>query len=82
MIEKEFSDGDRTVRFAQTSAPGIVNSWAFGDRSDGIYGRISGGGSAMILNGVTLNTVLSTTGERAPAFALYASEAARQTRCG
>jgi len=30
-------------------------------RPDGLYGRISGGGSAQILNGVTLNTVLSTT---------------------
>lgn len=61
MVEKEFSDNDRVVRFAQTTAPGIVNSWSLGDRSKSAYGRISGGGSAMILNGVTLNTVLSTT---------------------
>ena len=47
-------------RFAQTSAPGIVNSWTF-DQSKKAYGRISGGGSAAILKGVTLNTVLSTT---------------------
>lgn len=61
MIEKEMSDNDRVVRFAQTTAPGIVNSWALGDRADGVYGRISGGGSAAILNNVSLNTVLSTT---------------------
>ena len=61
MVEKELSDGSRTVRFAQTSAPGIVNSWSLGDRSKSAYGRISGGGSAEILNGVALNTVLSTT---------------------
>jgi phospholipase/lecithinase/hemolysin/uncharacterized protein YhjY with autotransporter beta-barrel domain len=60
MLEKELLNGDRTVRFAQTSAPGIVNSWTF-DRTKKAYGRISGGGSAAILSGVTLNTVLSTT---------------------
>lgn len=61
MLEKELNDGSRTMHFSQTSSPGIVNSWALGDRPDGIYGRISGGGSAQIVNGVTLNTVLSTT---------------------
>jgi uncharacterized protein YhjY with autotransporter beta-barrel domain/phospholipase/lecithinase/hemolysin len=61
MLEKELSDGSRTILFSQTSSPGIVNSWALGDRPDGVYGRISGGGSAQILNGVTVNTVLSTT---------------------
>ena len=61
MLEKELSDGSRTMLFSQTSSPGIVNSWGLGDRPDGVYGRISGGGSAQILNGVTLNTVLSTT---------------------
>src|SRR4029079_16652130 len=60
MLEKELLAGDRTVHFAQTSAPGIVNSWTF-DRTKKAYGRISGGGSAAILSGVTLNTVLSTT---------------------
>ena len=61
MLEKELCDDDRAVRFSQTTAPGIVNSWSLGDRSDGAYGRISAGGSAEILNGVSLNTVLSTT---------------------
>ena len=61
MVEKELSDNDRVVRFSQTTAPGIVNSWSLGDRSKSAYGRISGGGSAEILGGVTLNTVLSTT---------------------
>jgi phospholipase/lecithinase/hemolysin/uncharacterized protein YhjY with autotransporter beta-barrel domain len=61
MLEKELVNGSRTLHFSQTSSPGIVNSWALGDRPDGLYGRISGGGSAQILNGVTLNTVLSTT---------------------
>ena len=61
MLEMELANGSRTLHFSQTSSPGIVNSWALGDRPDGLYGRISGGGSAQILNGVTLNTVLSTT---------------------
>jgi uncharacterized protein YhjY with autotransporter beta-barrel domain/phospholipase/lecithinase/hemolysin len=61
MVEKELSDNDRTVRFAQTTAPGIVNSWSLGERSKSAYGRISGGGSAEIVNGVALNAVLSTT---------------------
>ena len=61
MLERELSDGARTVRFAQTTAPGIVNSWSLGDRSKKAYGRISGGGSAEILNGVAMNAVLSTS---------------------
>ncbi len=61
MLEKELSDNDRVVRFAQTSAPGIVNNWALGDRSKRAYGRISGGGSAEILSSVTLNAVVSST---------------------
>jgi outer membrane lipase/esterase len=61
MLEKELSDSARTVRFAQTTAPGIVNSWSLGDRSKKAYGRISGGGSAEILNGVAMNAVLSTS---------------------
>ena len=60
MVEKQLLDGDRTVRFAQTSSPGIVNSWTL-DQSKKAYGRISGGGSAAILKGVTMNAVLSTT---------------------
>jgi uncharacterized protein YhjY with autotransporter beta-barrel domain/phospholipase/lecithinase/hemolysin len=61
MVEKELSNGHRTIHFAQTSAPGIVNSWTVGDGSKGVYGRLSGGGSAAILNGVTLNALASTT---------------------
>jgi len=61
MLEKELSDGERTLHFAQTSAPGIVNSWVVGDGSEGVYGRLSGGASAAILNGVSLNALASTT---------------------
>ena len=61
MLQKELSDGGRTIRFAQTSAPGIVNGWSVGDDSKKVYGRVSGGGSAAILSGVTLNALASTT---------------------
>ncbi|HEU0284924.1 MAG TPA: autotransporter domain-containing protein [Sphingomicrobium sp.] len=61
MLEKELGDNDRVVRFAQTTAPGIVNSWSLGDRSKKAYGRLTAGGSAEILSRVSLNTVLSTT---------------------
>ncbi|NUS99481.1 MAG: autotransporter domain-containing protein [Sphingomonas sp.] len=61
LLEKELADNDRVVRFAQTSAPGIVNSWSLGDRSKKAYGRLSGGGSAQILGNVTMNAVVSAT---------------------
>ena len=60
VVEKELLDGGRTIRFAQQSAPGIVNSWAFEDRSKKAYGRVSFGGSAAILEHVSLNAVGST----------------------
>jgi uncharacterized protein YhjY with autotransporter beta-barrel domain len=61
MVEKELSNGHRTILFSQTSAPGIVNRWTVGDGSKGVYGRLSGGASAGILNGVSLNALASTT---------------------
>jgi hypothetical protein len=61
MLEKELLDDGRSVHFAQTSAPGIVNSWEFQDRSTKAYGRVAFGGSAGILNGVTINAVGSAT---------------------
>jgi hypothetical protein len=61
MVEKELLDGARNIRFAQTSAPGIVNTWDFDDRSKKAYGRVSFGGSAAILDRVNLNAVGSTT---------------------
>ena len=61
MLEKELLDGARSIRFAQTSAPGIVNTWDFDDRSKKAYGRVAFGGSAGILDRVSLNAVGSTT---------------------
>jgi len=61
MLEKEMLNGARSIRFAQTSAPGIVNTWDFDNRSKKPYGRIAFGGSAAIFNRVSLNAVGSTT---------------------
>ena len=61
MLEADLLGDGRTVRFAQTSAPGIVNSWQLEDRSKDPYGRFAAGGSAEILRGASLNALLSGT---------------------
>ena len=43
LVEKEFSGDGRVVRFAQTSAPTIVNSWEFEDASNKPYARFVSG---------------------------------------
>jgi uncharacterized protein YhjY with autotransporter beta-barrel domain/phospholipase/lecithinase/hemolysin len=60
-LEKDLIGDGRTVRFAQTSAPVIVNSWELGDRSKKAYGRLSGGAAAAILEGVSLDALVSAT---------------------
>jgi outer membrane lipase/esterase len=42
-IEREFEGDERTIRYALTAAPGIVNQWVIPERSDDIYGRITAG---------------------------------------
>ena len=61
VVEKDFTGDGRTVRFSQTSAPIIVNSFAFDDASKKAYGRFSGGFSAAILSSVTLDAAASLT---------------------
>lgn len=61
VVEKDFTGDSRTVYFSQTSAPSIVNSFAFDDASKDAYGRISGGFSAAILSGVSLDVAGSAT---------------------
>ena len=58
--EHDFSGDDRLITFAQTDAPTIVNSWTVG-RSKETYGRLSGGASANIIGGVSLDATVSTT---------------------
>ena len=61
VVEKDFSGDDRTVRFAQTASPTIVNSFALSDASKKAYGRFSAGFSAAILTGVSLDVAGSAT---------------------
>jgi outer membrane lipase/esterase len=61
MIEKDFTGDGRTIRFAQTSAPSIVNSFVLEDASKKAYGRFSGGFSAALLSAVTLDVLGSAT---------------------
>jgi uncharacterized protein YhjY with autotransporter beta-barrel domain/phospholipase/lecithinase/hemolysin len=60
-IEKDLIGDGRTVRFAQTSAPVIVNSWDLEDRSKKAYARLTGGAAASILEGVSLDALVSAT---------------------
>lgn len=41
--EREFEGDGRTIRYALTAAPEIVNQWALPQRSDDVYGRITAG---------------------------------------
>ena len=60
-LEKELDGDDRSISFAQTSAPGVVNTWAIDDVSTKAYGRFTGGLNARILNNVMLGAAISTT---------------------
>ena len=59
--EKDFKGDGRTFTFSQTSAPEIVNTFAVEDGSKHIYGRLTAGGSARILDNLGLDVSLSTT---------------------
>ena len=61
VLEKELAGGDRSVSFAQTSAPGIVNTFELEDISRKAYARFTGGASAAIFNGVALDAGVSMT---------------------
>lgn len=60
-VEKDFAGDERTIRFAQTSAPTIVNRYRFADGSKKAYARVSGGLSAAILERVSLDASGSAT---------------------
>ena len=61
VLEKELSDGARSVSFAQTSAPGIVNSWNFADNSKKAYARFTGGLSAGVISNVAIDGTIGMT---------------------
>jgi len=58
--EHEFSGSGGTIRFAQTDAPIIVNSWAMSSHK-GTYARVSAGGAATIFGTTSIDAAVSTT---------------------
>ena len=60
-VEKDFTGDGRTLHFAQTSAPTIVNHFALEDASKKAYGRFAAGFSAAILTNVSLDVGGSAT---------------------
>jgi phospholipase/lecithinase/hemolysin/uncharacterized protein YhjY with autotransporter beta-barrel domain len=61
MVEKDFTGDERTIRFAQTSAPTIVNSFTLEDASKKAYGRFGAGFSAAIFSNVSVDVAGSAT---------------------
>ena len=51
-LERQFAGDGRTVRYALTAAPTIVNQWVLPDRPDDLYGRVTGGVNVAISNAV------------------------------
>ena len=58
--ERELSGDGRVIRFAQTSAPTIVNLWNI-ERDEETYGRTTSGASFSLWDGASLNTSISRT---------------------
>lgn len=61
--ERQFSGNGSVITFAQTTAPTIVNSWQVSNSKE-TYGRISGGASATLTPGLSLDAFVSTTVSR------------------
>jgi uncharacterized protein YhjY with autotransporter beta-barrel domain/phospholipase/lecithinase/hemolysin len=53
-IEREFAGDARTVRYALTAAPTIVNQWVLPDRPDDIYGRVTAGANFDVTGGISV----------------------------
>jgi outer membrane autotransporter protein len=60
MLEREFSGDDRSIEFAQTSAPVIINRWDVSGSPE-TYGRLSAGFSAELFGGLSINAAVSGT---------------------
>ncbi|HEV2817858.1 MAG TPA: autotransporter domain-containing protein [Allosphingosinicella sp.] len=53
-VEREFAGDARTVRYALTAAPTIVNQWVLPDRPDDVYGRLTAGADFDITGAISL----------------------------
>ena len=60
-VEKELAGDARTIRYALTTAPGIVNQWQAPARPDDSYARLGGGINFSLGRVVTLQVAASTT---------------------
>jgi uncharacterized protein YhjY with autotransporter beta-barrel domain/phospholipase/lecithinase/hemolysin len=58
--ERNFTGDDQLIRFDETSAPVIVNSWTV-RRGKETYGRLAGGASADLFGGLSVDAFVSTT---------------------
>lgn len=60
-VEREFAGDARTVRYALTAAPTIVNQWVLPDRPDDIYGRVTAGATLAVTGGISLQVNATTS---------------------
>lgn len=60
-IEQEFDGDARQIRYALTTAPGIVNQWNLPARSEDMYGRITAGANFTVTDAVTLQVRATTS---------------------
>ena len=63
-VERNFDDDERTIRYALTAAPGIVNQWVLPGRSDEIYGRLTGGVNFDLGSTISLQAQATATVDR------------------
>jgi outer membrane lipase/esterase len=63
LAEKELDSSSRSIRYANTTAPGIVNSFEPGQQDDDVYGRIEGGVSFDLGSAIAVQVQASATVE-------------------
>ena len=61
MIEKDLTGDGRTITFAQSASPSIVNRFDLGERDTGVYTRFTAGASAQLASNIQLDINGSTT---------------------
>jgi uncharacterized protein YhjY with autotransporter beta-barrel domain/phospholipase/lecithinase/hemolysin len=62
--EKDFEGDSRTIRYAGTASPTIVNSFVLADRSKETYGRLTAGADMSLAGAISLQVQGSTSFER------------------
>jgi uncharacterized protein YhjY with autotransporter beta-barrel domain len=64
LVEKDFEGDGRIVRYSETAAPTIVNSFALGNRTKRAYGRVTAGADLALGGAVSLQVQGSGSVER------------------